>query len=124
MAILGVGGWFGYSYYSGGKHQLEELNQQLEARHQEVAKLTDEVKAKDRDIQRLERELQRLQIANRLLKVNQRVAQVNVVSQTGSAKAGDLATTFTFQKSAPTTSRSMRPASSPCEGTSCTLTPG
>jgi hypothetical protein len=89
--ILGVGGWFGYSYYSGGKRQLEELGQQLEARHREVAALTETVKAKDR-------ELQRLQIANRLLKVNRRVAQIDVVSQTGSAKAGDLATKFTFQE--------------------------
>jgi hypothetical protein len=112
VVILGVAGWFGYSYYSGGKHQLEELNQQLEARHRqveelgqqlearhrEVATLTEAVKTKDRDIQRLERDIQRLQIANHLLTVNRRVAQIDVVSQTGSAKAGDLATKFTFQE--------------------------
>jgi hypothetical protein len=73
VAILAVGGWFGYGYYS----QIDELRQQLEAK---------------------EREVQRLQIANRLLKVNRRVAQIDVVSQTGSAKAGDLATKFTFQE--------------------------
>ena len=74
-----------------GKRQIEELGQQLEARHREVAALTEAVKAK-------EREIQRLQLANRLLKVNRRVAQIDVVSQTGSAKAGDLATKFTFQE--------------------------
>jgi hypothetical protein len=89
VVILGVGGWFGYSYYSAGKRETAELVQQLEARHREVLALTEEVKAKDREIQRL-------QIANRLLKVDRRVARIDVVSQTGSAKAGDLATKFTF----------------------------
>ena len=46
VVILGVGGWFGYSYYSGEKGQIKELGQQLEARHREVAKLTEEVKDK------------------------------------------------------------------------------
>ena len=91
LVILGVGGWFGYSYYSAGNRQIEELGQQLEARHREVAVLTEEMKAKDREIQRL-------QIANRLLKVDRRVARIDVVSQTGSAKAGDLATKFTFEE--------------------------
>ncbi len=91
VVILGVSSWFGYSYYSGEKGQIKELGQQLEARQREVATLTEGMKAK-------EREIQRLQIANRLLKVTQRVAQVDVLSQTGSAKAGDLATKFTFQE--------------------------
>jgi hypothetical protein len=89
--ILGVGSWFGYSYYSAGNRQLEELGQKLEARQREVAALTEAGKAKDREIQRL-------QIANRLLKVDRRVARIDVLSQTGSAKAGDLATKFTFEE--------------------------
>jgi hypothetical protein len=91
VAILGAGGWLGYSYYVAGNRQIEELGQQLEARHQEVAALTEGMKARDREIQRL-------QIANRLLKVDRRVARIDVVSQTGSAKAGDLATKFTFEE--------------------------
>jgi hypothetical protein len=91
IVILGVGGWLGYSYYSAGNRQIEELGQQLEARHREVAALTEGMKAKDREIQRL-------QMANRLLKVDRRVARIDVISQTGSAKAGDLATKFTFEE--------------------------
>lgn len=68
--ILGVSGWLGYSYYSAANRRLE---------------------AKDREIQRL-------QIANQLLKVDRRVARIDVLSQTGSAKAGDLATKFTFEE--------------------------
>jgi hypothetical protein len=89
--IVGVGGWFGYSYYSSGKREITELGQQLETRHREVVALTEEAKAKDREIQRL-------QIANRLLKVDRRVARIDVLAQTGSAKAGDLATKFTFEE--------------------------
>ena len=91
VVIVGVGGWFGYSYYSAGKREIEELGQQLETRQREVVSLTEEAKAKDREIQRL-------QIANRLLKVDRRVARIDVVSQGGSAKAGDLATKFTFEE--------------------------
>ncbi len=89
VAIVGVGGWFGYGYYSAGNREIAELGQQLETRQREVVTLTEEAKAKDREIQRL-------QTANRLLKVDRRVARIDVVSQTGSAKAGDLATKFTF----------------------------
>ena len=91
VAIVGVGGWFGYSYYSAGKRDIEELGQRLETRQREVVSLTEEAKVKDREIQRL-------QIANRLLKVDRRVARIDVLSQTGSAKAGDLATKFTFEE--------------------------
>ena len=91
VAIVGVGGWLGYGYYSAGKREIAELGQQLETRQREVVSLTEETKAKDREIQRL-------QIANRLLKVDRRVARIDVIAQTGSAKAGDLATKFTFEE--------------------------
>ncbi len=90
VAIVGFGGWLGYSYHS-GRRESAELTQQLDARQHEILALTEAAKVKDREIQRL-------QVANRLLKVDRRVARINVVSQTGSAKAGDLATKFTFEE--------------------------
>ena len=90
VAIVGFGGWLGYSYHS-GRRESAELTQQLDARQHEILALTEAAKVKDREIQRL-------QVANRLLKVDRRMARINVVSQTGSAKAGDLATKFTFEE--------------------------
>ena len=91
VVLLGAGGWLGYSYYSARNRQIEELGQQLDARQREIVALTEGMKAKDREIQRL-------QIANRLLKVDRRVARIEVVSQIGSAKVGDLATKITFEE--------------------------
>jgi hypothetical protein len=90
IAVVAVGGWLGYSYHN-GRRETAELSQQLENRQREILALKEEAKAKDREIQRL-------QVANRLLKVDRRVARIDVVSQTGSAKAGDLATKFTFEE--------------------------
>lgn len=104
VVILGGISWLGYSYYMVGRRatdmearlgqretEVKELGEKLEARQREIASLAAELKVK-------QREIERLQMANRLLKVDRRLARIEVVAQTGSAQAGDLATKFTFQE--------------------------
>jgi uncharacterized coiled-coil protein SlyX len=102
VALLVLGGWIVYQIHLSGNRlheaetqlaqresQIEQLNEQLSARQREIAAMAEELKAKGREIQRL-------LTANRLLTVDRRVARIDVVSQTGSAAAGDLATKFSF----------------------------
>ena len=78
VGMVAVGGWFGYRTY----HADKLAKQALEDAQKKVA------------FQQME--IDRLNTAVRLLKVDQRVAQVEVLSQEGSAKKGDLKTRFSF----------------------------
>ena len=75
VAALGVGGWFAWQIFDADKAALQKAQ----------AKLAD-----------AQTKIQKLEIAIRLLKVDRRVAQIEVLSQTGSAAEGNLATRFSF----------------------------
>ncbi len=85
LGVLAVAAWFGYhTFYT--RHALER---DLEAKQKEIVALNEELDAKRREITRLE-------TAMRLLKVDHRVAYLDVLKQAGSAKDGNLTTTFRF----------------------------
>src|SRR3972149_5272633 len=69
--------------------EVDKLNRDLKARGQEIVALNKDLEAKRREIVRLETAL-------RLLKVDHRGAQIDVISQQGSEKEGNLVTAFTF----------------------------
>jgi hypothetical protein len=114
VLALGAGAWFAYDNYFAGKLKAENalkvqeaqiagLSIDLEARDREIGRLDGELTTSHEQIDRLEidveakkREIERLNTAVRLLKVDHRVAQIDVLSQEGSAEAGDLVTRFSF----------------------------
>jgi uncharacterized coiled-coil protein SlyX len=88
VALLVLGGWIVYQIHLSG-NRLHEAETQLAQRESQIEELNQQLSAR-------QREIQRLLTANRLLTVDRRVARIDVVSQTGSAAAGDLATKFSF----------------------------
>ncbi len=100
VAILVVGGWFGFKNYHAEKFALEA---DLAAKQQEVDQLAEDLLSSQAEIGRLEKdveqkrqEIQRLATALKFMKVDQRLARITVLSQTGSAKTEDLSTRFSF----------------------------
>jgi hypothetical protein len=81
LVIVGMGGWYGYSYYEGSR---------------EVTILRDEVNALRREKETLTRELKRLLTALQLHKVDHRVAQLVVLDQQVVENGQHLSTTFQF----------------------------
>jgi uncharacterized coiled-coil protein SlyX len=88
VALVVLGGWIVYQIHLSG-NRLHEAETQLAQRESQIEELNQQLSAR-------QREIQRLLTANRLLTVDRRVARIDVVSQTGSAAAGDLATKFSF----------------------------
>lgn len=100
VGLLVAGGWFGFKTYYAEKFALEA---DLAAKQSEVDRLTLELTSSQAEIGRLEedleqkkQEIQRLATALKLMKVDQRLARITVLSQDGSAEAGDLSTRFSF----------------------------
>jgi hypothetical protein len=85
LIVIGAAGWFGYQTFA----QKRDAEEELQAKEAEIAALSQELELKQREILRLDTAL-------RLLKVDHRVARIDVLSQQGSAEAGDLVTHFTF----------------------------
>lgn len=117
VGLLGTGGWLGYrAYYAEriqrkdmeerlaeGEIRLASLHQEVEVKDKQIANLNDTNEKQARQITSLEAEnaakqaeIERLDTAIRLLKVDHRVARIEVLNQTGSAEAGNLATRFSF----------------------------
>jgi len=103
LGILGAGGWFGYRTYYEGQWALRQAEEQLAQRESEINGLREKMADQERQIAGLtdelaakQKEIERLDTALRLLKVDHRIARIDVLSQTGSAAAGDLATKFRF----------------------------
>jgi hypothetical protein len=88
LALIGVGGWLGFKTYFGG--------QERDALAGKVAEQKLQIERLESDLELTQQRLERAQTALRLLKVDHRVAQLDVVKQQGSAKTGDLTTTFNF----------------------------
>jgi hypothetical protein len=88
LSLLAAAGWLGARAYLGARHR-EELVNKLAEKEAQIKQLNVDLEAKQAQIDRLE-------MALRLLKVDHRVAQIDVLGQQGSAKAGDLMTTFSF----------------------------
>ena len=95
-----AGGWFAFQKYYAEKFALEadlaakqikvdQLAEELTQSHAQIGRL-------EEDIEEKEQEIQRLATALRLLKVDHRLARITVLSQSGSAKNGDLSTRFSF----------------------------
>ncbi len=102
LAILGTGAWMGLRAYW-TKWERDELAGKLAERQAEVDKLNRDLKARgqeivalNKDLEAKRREIVRLETALRLLKVDHRVAQIDVISQQGLEKEGNLVTAFTF----------------------------
>jgi len=117
VGALSVGGWYGYSTYNEERWARQESEKKLEEQTAEIADLGKQVKSGEEKISRLtsdletskeqivslnkeleqkQKEIQRLDTSLRLMKVDRRVARVDVLSQKGSAKTGDLKTEFSF----------------------------
>ena len=103
VAILTVGGWFGLKTYYADRWAMQEVKASLAEREEEVIRLTTDVREKSKQIVALgedlkvkQKEIDRLQTALKLMKVDHRVARISVLSQQGSAAAGDLLTKFSF----------------------------
>ncbi len=88
VALLAVAGWLGVQTVQGFKDR-EAMEAALAEREAEIGRLNEDLAAKQRQIAKLETAL-------RLLKVDHRVAQIDVLDQQGTAKAGNLVTTFSF----------------------------
>jgi uncharacterized coiled-coil protein SlyX len=88
LAILLGGGWLGLQAYL-GVMERDAISAKLAEREAEIEKLNQDLVLK-------QQEIERLNVALRLLKVDHRVAQIDVLTQHGSAKAGDLVTTISF----------------------------
>jgi len=88
LSLLAGAGWLGWRSYQGAKER-EAIAVKLGEVQAENKLLKEDLAAKQAQIDRLE-------MALRLLKVDHRVAQIDVLGQQGSAKAGDLMTTFSF----------------------------
>lgn len=95
-----AGGWFAFQKYYAEKYAMEA---DLAAKQIKVDQLAEELSNSraqigrlEEDIAEKEQEIQRLATALKLLKVDQRLARITVLSQSGSAKNGDLSTRFSF----------------------------
>jgi hypothetical protein len=88
-ALLGSGTFLLYRGFLVDKWELA-------ARETRLKELSGEVARKNGEIAQLRNDLERLQMALRLMKVDHRVARIDVLGQSGSAKAGDLVTRFSF----------------------------
>jgi hypothetical protein len=88
-AVLGSGTYLLYRGFLVDKWALAERETQLKD-------LSTQVAARNTEIARLRNDLDRVQTALRLMKVDHRVARIDVLGQTGSAKAGDLVTRLSF----------------------------
>ena len=88
VALLAAAGWLGVRTVQEFKER-EVMEALLAQREAEIGRLTEDLAAKQRQIAKLETAL-------RLLKVDHRIAQIDVLDQQGSAKAGNLVTTFSF----------------------------
>jgi hypothetical protein len=100
IVLLIAGGWYAFQNYYAEKFALEA---DLAAKQEEVDRLADELTSSRAEIGRLEKdveekrqEIQRLATALKFMKVDQRLARITVLSQSGSAKTGDLSTRFSF----------------------------
>jgi len=89
VALVGVGGWFGYRAYDARQRAAEAIQQKLADQEAQIARLENDLAARLAQIESLE-------TANRLLKVDHRIAQLDVLSQQGTAEAGDLVTRVAF----------------------------
>ncbi len=110
VGLLTLGGWYGYRTLNNDRIEREQREQEIEnhkakiaalskdltARDEQIGELNGEIDVLNEDIAEKEEEIRRLDTAIRLLKVDRRVARVEVLSQTGSAGEGDLATEFSF----------------------------
>ncbi len=103
VTLLGAGGWVGYQTYYTGKWALRQAEERLAQRESEITGLQQKLGQREQEIERLgedlqakQKEVERLDTALRLLKVDHRIARFDVLSQTGSAEKGDLATKFRF----------------------------
>lgn len=102
LTLAGAGAWFGYQFFD-EKTAHQQAQARLAEKEVELEKLTVDVHKKAAQISTLEndlavktRENQRLAEAVKLLKTDHRIGQISVLSQHGSAAAGDLTTTFEF----------------------------
>jgi hypothetical protein len=96
LAVLGGGTWLLYRGFLVDKWALGEAHQQLAEREVRLKDLASQLALKQSEIVQLHNDLDRARAALRLMKVDHRVARIDVLGQTGSAKAGDLVTRFSF----------------------------
>ncbi len=86
VVLLAAGGWYAYQNYYAAKFELEA---ELAASQEEVDRL-------EKDLETKRHEIARLGTALKFMKVDQRLARITVLSQSGSAEAGNLSTRFSF----------------------------
>ncbi len=99
LAILGVVGWFVVRTQLGQwtiEARLAEREAQVQSLQNDLDSSQRQIVALNKDLEAKLREIQRLDTALRLLKIDHRVAQIDVISQQGSEKTKDQATTFSF----------------------------
>lgn len=96
LALLGAGTFLLYRGFLVDRWALGQAHEQLAARESQIKQQAAEIVRKEAKILELRDDLERAQTALRLMKVDHRVARIDVLGQTGSAKAGDLVTRFSF----------------------------
>ena len=95
VALLGAGGWFGYSVYTSGErelqqkeHELTQMQTKLNQTEQQLADRDVLLQQRQEEIRDLEQQneqqaarIEHLDTAIRLLKVDRRLAQISVLDQ-------------------------------------------
>jgi hypothetical protein len=95
LTLAGAGAWFGHQFFE-ERTAHQETQAKLAEKEIELQKRAAQIATLRSDLETKTRENQRLTEAVKLLKVDHRIGQITVLSQHGSAEAGDLTTTFDF----------------------------
>jgi hypothetical protein len=96
LALLGAGTFLLYRGFLVDKWALGQAHEQLVQRDAQLKDQAAAIVRKEAENVQLRNDLERARTALRLMKVDHRVARIDVLGQTGSAKAGDLVTRFSF----------------------------
>jgi len=106
LAVIAIGGWFGWNYLNEDKvrdellveqeRTLQEQEKALEKKDLELAVKVTEIIGLEKGLREKEAEVEHLELSLSLLKVSKRTAQVAVLDRTGSAENGDLVTKLKF----------------------------